>query len=201
MPHPSDPELQQWIATWQTPTSASNGTPEAIFRHVQRRSRLLWFWLAGEVAIVMAVAPVLVWTAMAGDTLDKLAMASLAAIATAAIAFSWWNWHGAIHGSGESTAAFLRLSYLRVEKLGRAAFVGWMVLGAEVLVFILWIGNRLYGNGAVADLRSQVFSWGLLGVMTLLCAWFLVRLARWAERERSRLESLRAELDDESPHR
>lgn len=201
MSHTSDPELRQWMTTWRSSGATPGSTPEAIYRHVQRRSRMLWCWLASEVIIVIAVAPMLVRTAMTGGTLDQVAMALLAAICLGALGFSWWTWRGAIRASGESIAAFVDLSTLRVAKLARAVVIGWCVLGAEVVVFIPWIASRLYGRGAPASVTSQLFSWGLLAGMTLLGSWILIELARWARRERSRWDALRTELGDDEPWR
>jgi hypothetical protein len=201
MPHTSDPELQQLMDAWRAPAGAPAGPPAAICRHVRRRSRLLWASLAAEALVVIAIAPVLFQTAIAGDAFEKVAMASLAAISLGAIGFSWWNWHDAIRASGESTSAFLELSRRRVTKLARAVSAGWVVLGAEVVVFIPWIANRLFGGPEPASLRAQVFSWGLLALMTTLGVAALVALARWAERERASLDALRRELDDDETRR
>jgi hypothetical protein len=190
----SDRELQQWIKTWTAPADTPSGAPESIYRHVQKRSRLLRLALVSEVAVVIAVSPLLVRAAVVGDTLERIAMALLAMMAVAAVGFSWWNWRGAVRASGASTAAFLELSMMRVLRLRRAIVAGWCLLAAEVLVFMPWIWYRLYRNEAPPGAAVELFSWGLLTTMTLLGAGCLVALTRWARRERAQLENLRAEL-------
>jgi hypothetical protein len=79
--------------------------------------------------------------------------------------------------------------------------INHMALGttmAEVVVFMPWIWSRLYRNEALPGASVELFSWGLLTTMTLLGAGYLVALTRWARREQSQLEDLRAELLGES---
>lgn len=192
-----DREVQQWMDAWQSAVTEAAGPPEAIHRHVRRRTRLLWIWLAGEVVAVAAVTPLLVRAALVGDAIERLAMALLALIAAGAIACSWWNWHGALRVWGETTAAFLELSRRRVERFARAVVIGWVVLAAEVLVFVPWIAYRLYGRRTPATQELQIFSWGLLAALTLLGAVALVGLSLWARRERRHLDELQREIADE----
>jgi hypothetical protein len=200
MTQPSDRELEQWMRAWQSPADIPAAAPEAIYRHVRRRSRLIRLWLVGEVAVLAVVAPLIARGFAIGNALERVAMMLLALIGLAAIAFSWWNWRGTLRTSGASTAAFLALSRLRVDRLSRAVTAGWVVLVAEVLVFVPWIALRLYGGPAPVSATSVAFSWGLLAAMTLLGVAHLLRLARWARNERAQLDAIEGELLAADPH-
>jgi hypothetical protein len=196
MTHTTDRELQQWMEMWKTTADTADRSPEAIHRYVRQRSRLLRIWLAAEWAVVVAIAPLLIRTAIVGDAVERVAMGLLAAIAAGALVFSWWNWRGVAYASAESIAACLLLSQLRVHRLRRAVGAGWFVLAAEVLVFVPWIAYRLHGGVQPAPPSSVVFGWTLLTAMTFLGAGCLAALSQWARNEAARLDSLRQELDN-----
>ena len=191
-----DPELQEWTEAWQadrTPLAA----PEAIRRHVRRRSRWLAFWIGGELAIGLVFTTLLLRRVVTeSDPWERVAMSMLAMIAIGATGLSWWNWRGTLRTSAQTTAAFLGLSLTRVHRLRRAVRVGWGVLLAEVAVFVPWIAHRHYSGPANTSIGEASFSWGLLGLLTLLGVALLAALDRSARREAAVLEALEADLGD-----
>jgi hypothetical protein len=195
MDNQPDPELQQWMADWQAPGPQSTTTPEAIHRFARGRGRLIRMLVAGELVIVLALLPVMIATGARGSWFDRVAMMLLAAASVAAIGFSWWNWHGTLRATSESTAAFLALSRLRTMRLQRAIVAGWCLLAAEVAVFVPWVAYRLYGRGPAADGGVQVFAWALLVGLAALGAGWLVALRRWSISERDKLDVIQEELD------
>lgn len=191
-----DRELQRWTEAWQD-DRAPLAAPEAIRRHVRRRSRCLAFWVSGELAIGFVFTTLLVRRVVTeSDPWEKVAMSLLAVIALGATGLSWWNWHGTLRASAQTTAAFVALSRTRVHRLRRAVRAGWRVLLAEVAVLIPWIAHRLYGGGAHASVGQASFSWGLLALLTLLGVVLLTALGRSARREATAIEALEADLRD-----
>lgn len=192
----SDPELQEWRDIWRASADAPAGAAATIYRHVRRRSRLLWLWLAGEVAVTAVVTPSLVWLAIRSEGVEQLALLLLIVLVIGMLGFSFWNWRGTVRQSGRTTSAFLQLSTRRVQKLRRAIGAGWLLLVAEVGILSVWVGNRLYARATPPSTWSEVFSWGLLGTMTLLAALCLIALQRWADDERTQLDLFRKALDE-----
>lgn len=186
MTEPPDRELEQWVQAWRVPLDEPAAPPEAIYRHVQRRTRLIRLWLAGEALVVVLVAPLIVSAFRVGDAFERMGMAVLGAAGLAAAAFSWWNWHDTLRTSGESIAGFIGLSRLRIARLSRAITAGWVLLAVELMVFVPLIALRSPG----------AFSWALLAALSSCGAAFLLALARWTSAERERLEAIEGELLD-----
>lgn len=191
---PSEPDLQHWMETWQRDAEPVTA-PEAITRHVRRRSRLLAVWVAGEVAIAIGASVFLFYRAVSDpDPVEQLAMALLALVAPLAVGFSWWNWRGTFRVSTRTTAAFLQVSVERARRLRRAILGGWGILAAELLVFVPWIWYRLYRGSEPPSAEAIWSAWGLLAGLTGLALAFLAALHVWARRDERRLDDLRREL-------
>ena len=70
----------------------------------------------------------------------------------------------------------------------------WVILTAEVVVFVPWIWNRLCANGISAPWAER-FGWGWLAGFTLIAVIGIVALQRWVEGDARALESLARETE------
>jgi hypothetical protein len=191
-----DRELQQWIETWQADEEAP-AAPEAIRRHVARRSAMLAATVTGEVLLGAGMLAFLLHRVVTQpDPVEKVAMGLLALIALAAGGFSLWNWRGAIRSTAGTTAAFLALSADRSRRLRRAIRVGWAILAAEIAVFVPWVSHRLYGGAGSPSAGAEWFAWSFLASLTALAVALLTGLHAWARREARILDDLRRELGE-----
>ena len=181
-----DRELQMWMDDWAVPSDDAMPI-EVIGLHVRRRSRLLAVWVASEVLIFAAFTPFLTYRALTHpDPVERVVMAMLAAIVVAASVFSYRNWSGTWVPAAETTASFLELSYERCRRLQRAIVAGWVILGAEVFVFVPWIAHVVAtGPGAV------LWPWAWLAFVTTCAAAGLLAVRRWLGHETAALDEMR----------
>jgi hypothetical protein len=188
----SDRELQEWMQVWRSGVEPQ-ASPQSIYRHVVRRSRLFRLWVAIELAIVAGAYALLAAAFVARpDPLDRTAIAALVLISTAALALSWRTWRGMLRTPGHTTAAWLAQALERTRRLRRGITGGWWLLAAELAVFIPWIGSRLRSHGV-----GSVAAWGLLAVLTAIVVGFLLVANRWVRRETETLERIGRELEDD----
>jgi hypothetical protein len=196
MSTPDDRDFQQWTKEWQAGTPRNVTTEKQIRRYVKRRSGLLWSFMVSDVVIGAVALPFLVYFSVtARNELERLSMISLASMTIAFIGFGWWNWRGVLRSSAASTAEFLAISVERLRRLRRAWRIGWVVLAGEVVVFVIWIWDRLYSGARPPDIGAERFAWGWLAGFTLVAIVSLVWFGRWITRDTERLETLRRELD------
>ena len=195
MSTPDDREFQQWTKEWQaTPRDVT--TEEQIRHYVKRRSGLLWSFMVSDFVIGAIALPILVYfSVVARNEVERLSMISLISITIAAIGFGWWNWRGVLRWSAASTAEYLAISAERLRRLRLAWRTGWIVLTGEVLVFVIWIRDRLYSGGGPHDLAAERLAWGWLAGFTLVAIVSLVWFGRWIRRDAARFERLRQELE------
>ena len=98
-------------------------------------------------------------------------------------------WRGAWAPRAETTASFLELSFERARRVRRGVRVGWLILGAEVAVFVPWVWHR-------AGEDSLLWPWAFLGGMVALAAVSLLLVDAWARREIETLEALADEMSE-----
>lgn len=189
-------DLQALAADWQA--AAPPATPaERIRDHVRRRGRLFTMWAAIEGVVGTAFLVFLVHRAATQpDPLEKLAMGLLAAITAATMTFGAWNWRGALRSSAEDTRTFVTLSAERSRRIARSVRVSWLVLAAQVAVFVPWIRHRLYGGGRTPSWELELFGWGFLALMTGLAVMFILAVQSWSRRDAAAFEQIRQELDE-----
>jgi hypothetical protein len=194
----TDREMQGWIDEWQA-TEVPGAPPAEIRSYVRRRSRLLALWIAAEVTIgVGGLLFVLYFMFTVSGGVHQLAMALLAAIVVAVLAFDSWNWRGTLSASAEDTTTFLTLSMERLRRVRRALRVSWLLIAAQVAVFTPWVWYRLYARPEAATARQQGFAWGLLIGMSVGAAVWTVLVDRWATRDARVLDALAKELGEEA---
>lgn len=105
---------------------------------------------------------------------------------------------GALAWTLPTTHVFITLSLARAVRLRRGIRAGWLVLIAEVTVFVPWVWYRLYGAGLPSP-GAERFGWGLLAGMTALAIAFLLSMSAWAWRDERRPAELRKEMTDTIP--
>ena len=187
-----DDNLQAWTAAWQS--ARPDTADDALTRYVRRRSQLLTLWVAIEVGVgLVAFLVVAVMLAIRPDPLERVAMGALAVVCLGAVAFSWWNWRGTFQAIGESTSVYLELSAMRLRRLRRDLTMSWVLLAAQLVVFIPWTWYRQQAAGPTVR-----WPWILLASMTVCCIAGLLAIGRWARREAAVIERLRRELDQGS---
>jgi hypothetical protein len=190
-------ELEQWMEMWHASSGAEAPvTPEAVRAHVERRSRSLAVWLAGEVAVSVCAAVFLLHRAVTHpDLFEKISMGLLAFIVVSAMGLSLWNWRGVVRASMSTTSGFVGLSCERLRRFRRAIRVGWGLLVGEVAVFVPWVWHQLYGGSRVSSDAAERFGWSWLAGVTMIGVVLLVGLEVWARREDRILNDLRKELE------
>jgi hypothetical protein len=131
---------------------------------------------------------------MATDAVERWAMALLALITMAAMCVGWWNWRGSLMASANTTAEFVSVSAERLRRMRHAWRIGWIVLIAEVAVFVVWIWNNLYGQRVPHTALAERFAWGWLAAMTLSAVIFLLWIDRRIRRDVEKFDALKREL-------
>lgn len=194
----TDRELRDWQKTWQEDVD-SPVAPEIITRTVKRRGREIAIWIAGEIVVAVAALTFLLYrVATQPDLGERVAMGLLALIAVAALLFEWWNWRGVIRSSASTTSRYLALAIERSHRLRRSVRAAWVILGAEIAVFVPWVWNRLYGDGEPPTAFAERFGWGWLAGLTLAAVIGILLLQRRIDRDAHALESLARETEAEA---
>ena len=189
-----DQELQAWVSAWQTASERPIAVDEVGVR-VRQRIRRLRLWAATEAVVgVVALAVVSYRFVFEAALFEKVAMALLGVIALSGLALSWWQWQGVWRASAASTAEFLTGSMERSRRLQRYLAAGWVLLVAEVAVFVPWIRYRLDSRPATVPQSVEWFAWGLLTVMVAGAAVFLLIAQRRVRSERESLAAIEREL-------
>jgi hypothetical protein len=190
----NDPELEAWASDWQS-GSERESSAEAIRLYMQGRARFMWKWVLAELSVGVVALPLLAYMSwMATDAVERWAMGLLALITMAAMCVGWWNWRGSLTASANTTAEFVSVSTERLRRMRQAWRIGWLVLVAEVAVFVVWIWDHLYGQRAPHSPFAERFAWGWLAVMSLSAVIFLLWLDRRIRRDVEKFEALKREL-------
>ena len=194
----NDADFAKWSRAWQD-DSHPPASADVIRDHVMRRSRLLRAFRYTDLIIGGVALPVVVYLAWVADNdVERMSMTALASIIVAAVAFGWWNWSAALRGAAGTTVDYLAVSADHLRRLRIAWRVGWAVLVAEVVVFVIWIRNRLYAGDGAVDAAAERFAWLWLAGFTAVTILSLIWFGRWLTRDSARLARLRRELESES---
>lgn len=195
----ADGELQAWMGAWQSGPGPGPEVRRALQRRVRRRSLGLKALAAGEVLFAAAMLAFLLRIAAFSRRLpDTLAMLALALLVVGAVGWSLWNRRGLWRPSAETSRAYLALSLARCRRRLRGLRFGWVLLAAEVAVFLPWIGWRIWREGP-ADPVLASYLWGYLLLVLLVgvAAVVLALLARYSRRELRALEELEVAMEGE----
>jgi hypothetical protein len=188
-------DFAEWARAWQGDAPQPTATVEIIRDYVRRRGHLVRAFIFADLAIGAVALPLLgslAWTAQ--THIDRWSMIGLAAITLAAMAFGWWNWSGVRRASTATTANYISVSSERLRRMRIAWRAGWAVLAAELVVFTIWIPDRLYAGGEPSDF-SERFAWTWLAGFTMAAAISLLWFGRWLTRDADRFERLRTDLE------
>lgn len=194
----NDPNFDKWAQDWQAgiPKQHGDGSAERIRRYFRQRSGTMRSFMVADFAIGAVALPVLGYFAWIADNdIERASMSGLMAITVATIAFGSWNWRGVLKASATTTSDYVALSAERLRRLRLACRIAWVVMLAQVMVFTIWIWNRLYSGAAPPQAWAERFSWGWLAGFTVVAIVSLVWFGRWIARDARRFEALRRELD------
>jgi hypothetical protein len=187
-------DLKEWVGDWQAaPYDAESA--EQIRHYVKQRTGFLWSLAVADFVIGGLALPVLLYLGLTTtQQAERMAMAGLASITIAAVMFGWWNRRGVLRSSATSIADYVAISAERLRRMRMAWRIGWVVLITEVIVFTIWIWNRLYSGPAAPDPGVERFAWTWLGGFTLAAVAGLMYFGRWLNRDAARFESLKRDL-------
>lgn len=193
-----DPNFAKWAQDWQADARAPHdaASAERIRQYVNRRGSMVRSFFVSDFVIGAIALPFLIYfSATARNEVERASMISLISITVAAIGFGWWNWRGVLKASAATTAEYLAISAERLRRMRLAWRIGWAVLTAEVVVFVIWIWDYLHSGARPHDVGAERFAWGWLAGFTLVAIVSLLWFGRWLTRDTERFEALRRELD------
>lgn len=195
-----DVDLKEWVGDWQAAPSDADSADE-IRHYVKRRTGLLWSFAVADLVISAIALPVLAYIGLASTSdIERMAMLSLASITVATVMFGWWNRRGVLRSSATTMTDYVAISAERLRRMRMAWRIGWVVLIAEVIVFSIWINDRLY-SGRIAGPGEEQFAWAWLAGFSLLAVFGLLKFGQWIARDADRFEALINELDVPSHRR
>jgi hypothetical protein len=191
----NDADLKQWAADWQAaPYSVESA--EQIRHYVKQRTGLFWSFAVADFVVGGIALPFLVYLGLSSPRqTEQMAMLSLASITIATVVFGWWNRRGVLRSSATTIAEYIAISGERLRRMRMALRIGWIVLIAELIVFSIWISDRLYSGTRTVAPGEIRFAWSWLAGFTLLAAFGLIKFGRWLNRDAERFAALKQELE------
>jgi hypothetical protein len=190
-----DRELSEWAADWQA-AEPDLESSEQIRHYVKRHGRLVRSWMVTDFVIGIIALPILAYLGWVTESdIERTAMIALASITVAAVGFGWWNWRSVLRSSATSVSDYVAISGERLRRMRLAWRLGWIILAAQVIVFIIWIWDHLYSGARPPSPDAERFAWTWLGGMTLAAIGGLLWFGRWIRRDTERFEALRKEFD------
>lgn len=191
----NDVDLKQWAADWQAaPYDAESA--EQIRHYVKQRTGLFWSFAVADFVIAGLALPVLAYLGIASKSdVERMAMAGLASITIAALMFGWWNRRGVLRSSATSIAEYIAISAERLRRMQMACRIGWVVLIGQLIVFTIWIWDRLYSGTRDVSPGDIRFAWSWLAGFSALAAIGLWKFGSWIRRDTERFETLKRELE------
>ena len=188
--------FEQWAEDWQADAPRQAGSADDIRRYVKRRATVMWSLVVADCMIVGIALPILIYLALtARNEVERLTMSSLALMTIATAAFSWWNWQGVLRASASSVTDYIEISVERIKRMRLATRAGWIVLTAELVIFTIWVRDRLYSGDAPRSQNEEFFAWTWLIVIAMAFIAGLIAFGRWQARDTLRFEALRKELE------
>lgn len=189
-------DFQRWSRDWQAGSTRDVSTDEQIRHYVKRRSGLVWWFLASDFIVAGIALPVLAYLGVAAETrAELLAMLSLASITIGAVGFGWWNWRGVLRASAANVSEYIAISEERLRRMRMAWRIAWLVLAAQVAVYVLWIPGHLHAGGTPPTPGQLRFAWAWLAGLSLAAVFGLLWFGRWLQRDAARFAALRRELE------
>ena len=191
----NDPELKAWTADWQA-GSQEQVPDDAIRLYARGRNGFMWAWALSELTVGGIALPVLAYRGwMTTDQVERWAMWLLTLVTAAAMSAGWWNWRGSLLASAKTTAEYVSVSAERLRRMRQAWRLGWLVLVAQVAVFVVWIWNKLYGQPGPHTAFAERFAWSWLAAMSLSAVVFLLWMDRWIRRDAEKFDALKREFE------
>ena len=189
-----DVDLKEWVADWQA-APENIESAEQIRHYVKQRTGLFWSLAVADFVVGGIALPVLVYLGVVSEReVERFAMLGLASITIATVMFGWWNRRGVLRSSATSIAEYVAISAERLRRMRMAWRIGWIVLIAEVLVFIIWFWDRLYSGARPVSAGEIQFAWSWLAAFTSGAAFALWKFGRWLDRDTARFDALTREL-------
>lgn len=191
-----DRDFREWQQQWQAAVPRDISTEEQIRHYVKRRTGMLWSWIVAEFIIAGIALPILAYLGWASTVeIERFAMWALAVLTVAVVLFGWWNWRGVLRSSANSVAEYVAISAERLRRMRLAWRTAWLVLAGEVILFSIWIWDRLYSGTRPLDAGNERFAWSWLAGVGAAFVVYLIWLGRWIRRDSERFERLRRELE------
>jgi hypothetical protein len=198
MTHDHHHDFAQWARTWQDSTRET-ASADTIRDYLSRRRSLVRAFRSADLVVGAVALPVIGYLAWTADTdAGRIAMIGLASITIAAVAFGWWNWSAALRAASVATVGYVAASAEHLRRLRLAWRFSWAVLAGEVVMFVIWIRERLGARNVSVDADAERFAWLWLAGVTLVAAVSLMWFGRWLTRDTERFERLRRELEAEA---
>lgn len=189
-------QFKQWAVEWQASGTRSVESAEQIRHYVKKRGGLVWSFVVTDFIIGGVALPILVYLGVATDNdAQRLAMIALGSITVGAIGFGWWNWRGVLRASASSVSEYVAISAERLRRMRLAWRIAWVVLAAQIVVYVLWIPTQLHNGDAPPSPGQLRFAWGWLFGFVLAAVAGLLWFGRWLKRDAARFEALRRELE------
>jgi len=191
----NDVDLKQWATDWQAaPYDVESA--EQIRLYVKQRTGLFWSFAVADLLVAGIALPVLVYLGVSSPRqTEQMAMLSLASLTVATVMFGWWNRRGVLRSSATTIADYIAISAERLRRMRMALRIGWIVLAAELILFSIWIWDRVYSGARTVSPGEIRFAWSWLAGFTLLGAFGLIKFGRWLNRDAERFEALKRELE------
>jgi hypothetical protein len=190
-----DVDLKDLAGDWQA-APYNEESAEEIRHYVAKRSGLLWSFAMVDAVIAGIALPVLLYFGIATESkVQRLAMIALASITIATVAFGWWNSRGVLRASATSVSEYVAISAERLRRMRLAWRIAWLVLAAQVTVYVWWIPSRLHAGGIPPSPVQLRFAWAFLAGLVLVAVVGLLWFNRWLKRDTARFEALRRELE------
>ena len=196
--HEERADFAEWSREWQSSDASPSSPAGEIREYVRQRGNVVRSFLVADLTIGAVMLPILIYIAIVTEKpVERASMLALATITIGAVGFGWWNWRGVIGASAANTSEFVKITFERLRRMRIAWRFAWLLLAGEVIVFTVWIRDRLY-SAATPPAGAERFAWAWLIAFSLAAAISLMYFGRWLERDAKRFAALRHDYSDES---
>jgi hypothetical protein len=197
----SNGDLGGWTADWRAGEAPDGELPGVVLRRVRSgRWRQAAYTVFEALVATGVLALVIVQAVRMPVAWNVGAMAALALLIVASMAFSIWNRSGTWRPAAESTRAFLDLVALRLERRLRALRAGLWLVAVEGAVLAPWVAlaqaARAERTGVPVSAGDYAVAFAMLGAWLGLVAAGCLWLIRRTRRQLGEIEAVRGDLGE-----